>query len=395
MSMTRILAAAFLVLLTLSGIPARSATEAVVYSFKGPPDAGQSQAALINVNGTLYGTSNSGGDPADDGTVFSLQLSGNAKVLHKFGSGNDGVGPDAALLNVKGTLYGTTVQGGNYSCSANGCGIVFSITPTGIEKILHSFGGIDGSMPFSGLIVGPGGFLYGTTLGGGSGGLGTVFMISTAGKYRVIHSFAGGSDGEHPAAALIDVNGTLYGTTLGGGAGRNCSPEGGISGCGTVFSVTPSGVEKIVYSFKGAADGQYPQAGLINVGGTFYGTTRAGGQAGCVDYCGTVYSVTPGGIEKVLHVFGSGSDGYAPVAPLIKFGNLLWGTCADGAVGVSTGGTVFSITTAGIEKVVHAFQAAGDGFGPEAGLLGVGGALYGTTLEGGANQLGTVFKITP
>jgi uncharacterized repeat protein (TIGR03803 family) len=143
--------------------------------------------------------------------------SGKETVLHTVdGSSGDGYAPYAGLINVNGTLYGTTVQGGAY-CTL-GCGTVFSITTSGTETVLHSFG--------------PG-------------------------------------DGEYPYAGLIDVNGTLYGTTLEGGAGA-----------GTIFSITPSGTEKVLYGFAGEPNGFEPYAGLINVKGTLYGTTAAGGVDG-------------------------------------------------------------------------------------------------------------------
>ncbi len=86
-------------------------------------------------------------------------------------------------------------------------------------------------------------------------------------------------------ADLINVNGTLYGTT--GGGGKH-------GGNGTVFSVDlNTGTESVVHSFANGADGAFPQAGLIDVKGKFYGTTSLGGN-GCSDYgCGTVYMINP------------------------------------------------------------------------------------------------------
>jgi uncharacterized repeat protein (TIGR03803 family) len=76
-----------------------------------------------------------------------------------------------------------------------------------------------------------------------------------------------------PQAELVNVRGTLYGTTSAGGSSRNC----GSGGCGTVFSITPGGIEKVLYSFGSSPDGYWPEAGLIDVGGTLYGTTAFGG----------------------------------------------------------------------------------------------------------------------
>jgi uncharacterized repeat protein (TIGR03803 family) len=130
---------------------------------------------------------------------------------------------------------------------------------------------IDGSHPNAGLLD-VNGTLYGTTANGG-GGSGTVYRISTSGVEKVLHRFLGGADGISPESVLVDVNGTLYGTTrVGGGSG--CS-----YGCGTVYRVSASGTEKVLYAFKGGSDGAYPIAGLIDVNGTLYGTTSEGGSS--------------------------------------------------------------------------------------------------------------------
>jgi uncharacterized repeat protein (TIGR03803 family) len=205
------------------------------------------------------------------------------------------------LIDVNGTLYGTTEIGGVYSTNycGLGCGTVFAITPSGTEKVLHSFGnGKDGTYPLSGLVE-VNGSLYGTTRGGGSGpcsryvlGCGTVFSITAGGKEKVLYSFVGGVDGDGPEAALLNVNGTLYGTTAFGGVnGSGCS----TLGCGTVFSITLSGHETVLYNFKGTPDGSEPISGLSYVKGKLYGTTSNGGRSGsgCRGRgCGTVFSIT-------------------------------------------------------------------------------------------------------
>jgi uncharacterized repeat protein (TIGR03803 family) len=184
-------------------------------------------------------------------------------VLYSFrGYPYDGEEPDAGLTYFKGTLYGTTSWGGVYECSSGkvGCGAVYSITPSGTETVLHSFkGGEDGAFPFARLIV-RNGTLYGTTSGVAvvplrgemcpQQGCGTVFSITPSGHETVLHRFTGSPDGQEPLAPLRNVNGTLYGTTYLGGSH--------VCGCGTVFSITPGGKEKVVYSFRGGTDGAYP-----------------------------------------------------------------------------------------------------------------------------------------
>ncbi len=355
----------------------------LLYSFRGDKDGKFPWAGLINVNGTLYGTTHGGG-AHKAGTFFSITTTGTKKVLYSFGGGSHGSAPSGNFIAVKGTLYGTTDYGGAGSCFG-GCGTVFSITTTGTEKVLYSFaGGSDGVHP-NGSLINVNGTLYGTTSeGGGSGcsgsGCGTVFSITMTGTEKVLYSFAGGSDGANPAAGLINVKGTLYGTTFTGGA----------NGWGTVFSVTTTGTEKVVYGFcsqTSCADGLWPAAGLINVKSTLYGTTRNGGANGW----GTVFSVTTTGTEKVLYSFGGGSDGGDPVATLIHVNGKLYGTTyyeGNGEGCVNGCGTVFSVTTTGSEKVLHSFGGDADGANPAANLVNLNGTLYSTTTYGGAGGCG-------
>jgi uncharacterized repeat protein (TIGR03803 family) len=302
----------------------------VLYSFKdGSGDGANPYAGLINVNGTFYGTTPAGGANGD-GTVFSMTTSGMETVLYRFKGGRDGAQPWAGLLNVNGTLYGTTAGGG-----ANNDGTVFSITPSGKEIRLYSFGGIgDGAKPWAGL-VNVKGTLYGTTYVGGAYNVGTVFAITKSFTETVLHSFKGSEDGAYPEAGLLNVKGTLYGTTT--------SYGGGV---GAVFSVTTSGTETVLYSFKGSklGDGGVPYAGLIDVKGTLYGTTVHGGTHGD----GTVFSMTTSGTETVLYRFKGSThgDGDYPTAPLLNVNGTLYGTTYNGGNAGCDGGcgTVFSLS---------------------------------------------------
>jgi uncharacterized repeat protein (TIGR03803 family) len=264
--------------------------------------------------------------------VFSITPSGTFTVLYSFNlTGGDGAFPEARLIVLKGTLYGTTLQGGEGAgpsrsagpCSPfaeNGFGTVFSITPSGQETIVHRFHPArEGWFPQAPLLN-VNGTLYGTTCGGGgihtnfNGGYGTVFTITPSGDEHVIYSFQG-SGGAYPSRGqLIDLNGTLYGTAGGGGK----------YGQGAVFSLSTSGKEKLLHSFKGGGkDGAQPVGGLNAVKHTLYGTTQSGGTHGD----GTVFSITPTGTEKVLHSFngsdGSGSTGRRLPAERIAPGQFL------------------------------------------------------------------------
>jgi uncharacterized repeat protein (TIGR03803 family) len=179
------------------------------------------------------------------------------------------------------------------------------------------------------------------TLSGGASDAGALFVLSPAGKQHVLYSFTGGGGGSLPMAGVTALNGTLYGTTFEGGTGTGCP---GTGGCGIVFGVTTDGQEHLVYSFNYSdGDGAFPEAGLTVLNGTLYGTTASGG-VGCggSDGCGTVFSVTTGGQETVLHSFTGGADGAAPVAGLTAFHGTLYGTTSTG--GKHNEGTVFALT---------------------------------------------------
>lgn len=349
-------------------------------------DGANPSAGLISVKGTLYGTTNRGG-AYHRGTVFSITKSGQETVLHSFGASRDGSYPTARLLEVNGALYGTTSGGGS-----NGVGTVFVVTKNGKETVLHDFGGSgDGAQPLAELIN-VDGLLYGTTYTGGKfcGGraCGTIFSIATNGTEKVLYNFGKKvDDAAGPVAGLLDVGGILYGTSSYGGK------YGGEFGGGTVFSVSTAGKERVLYSFGGGGvnDGKNPSSTLIYLNGELYGTTQAGGSYGD---SGTVFSVTLGGAEKVIHSFSyySKTDGAFPNAGLNDVKGLLYGTTPRG--GAKGAGTVFSITTSGQEKLLHSFRAGG-GENPQAGLLGVGATLYGTTYGGVREHHGNIFSLTP
>ncbi len=363
----------------------------VLYNFRGR-DGAAPRASLINVDGTFYGTTSEGG-ARNAGTVFSITPTGKERVLHSFRESDPaGNYPGAALINVNGTLYGTTELGNKRSTGA-----VFSITTSGQIHVLHSFGvsGPSGMQPSASLIDVKG-TLYGTTVRGGPSNLGTVFSLSTSGMERTLHSFGDPyrSDGQLPAAALIEFNGALYGTTGEGGVyrrGNSCS--GPCPGDGTVFSISTAGEEHVLHSFGNGSDGLIPTAGLTNVKGTLYGTTDNGG----TNDEGTIFRIDAAGTEKVIHSFNPGSDGAGPDGPLINVGGKLYGTTGyAGAHGPGPHGTVFSINTDGSAlQVLHSFGAGQDGENPQSGLLNVNGTLYGTTLSGGSYGKGTIFSLTP
>lgn len=249
-------------------------------------------------------------------------------------------------------------------------------------KYLHSFGGgIDGRYP-NGALISLNGTLYGTTYIGGADGWGAVYSITPSGAENVVYSFLGSPDGADPTGSLVSLGGTFYGATYSGGGGA-----------GTVYSVTPSGTEKVIQPFYDGSFGAKPGAGLTVVAKKLYGTTTEGGAY----HHGVVFSLRKSGAEAVLHSFGgSSADGMSPDAPLLRDGNVLYGTTSRG--GAYSGGTLFAIDlTTEVETVLHSFGSdSADGSYPTSGrLLLVNGILYGTTHGGGTDGRGTVYSINP
>ena len=251
---------------------------------------------------------------------------------------------------------------------------------------LHSFSGADGTKSFAGLLQGKNGNLYGTTYYGGANNDGEIFQITTAGKLTVLHSFRG-ADGEYSYAAPVQgADGNFYGTTYLGGSKSD----------GTVFKMTPGGKLTTLHSFVGT-DGSQPLAGLAaGSDGNFYGTTNLGGSHGD----GVVFKVTPSGQFSVLHNFCSKAacvDGQNSYAGLIQAsdGNLYGTTLAGGTQGH---GTVFKITKGGALTTLYSFcsqSGCADGEFPQTALVQASnGNLYGETILGGAYGSGTIFELT-
>ncbi len=386
-----------------------------LYSFAGGVDGSSPQTGLtISSDGSLlYGTTQNGG-PGDNGTVFSLTTAApyTKSVLHSFMGGSDGINPYTGLLldSAHGELYGTTEGGGTY-----GLGTVFRVSTTapGNETVLYSFaGGTDGANPVSNLVFNSGNnVLYGTTELGGANNAGTVFALATATNTEsIVYSFAGAPDGANPVAGLaIDAFGRLYGTTM----------NGGENGAGTLFNLTASnGTENIMYSFANGSDGGKPMAGVVlDPNGTFvYGTTSSGGtnQAGTV-FAASLTSTTQ--LPAILYSLPTNAEPhYNPQASLLVnsmdalVGTSAGGTNNDGAVFMVNPGGLWAPASAPVAlytastlqgalsyplTILNSFAPATDGLLSESALVSdASGNLYGTTMLGGANNLGAVFKIT-
>lgn len=433
---------------TSSFIPPAIATSTaahydVLYRFRGGTDGALPEAGVSRIGSAFYGTTQNGGSSACKdgcGTVYGMSASGKERVLYRFSAGNAGAYPMSTLLAPSGMLDGTTPitsatcpyassssSSGVYSRLEN-CGTIFQVTTSGVERILYRFetNKQSASEPVAGLTR-LSGTDYGVTAYGGTGscgssssssgvpaqtqlGCGTVFAYHGGANLDVIYNFnvsSSASDGAIPEGRLVAYNGTLYGTTVIGGAsgciGSSSASSSSGGTCGTVFAVTSTGAERVVYRFAGGSDGFWPYAGLVEMNGKLYGTTaNGGGRPACPAGCGTVFEVTTGGVERVIHAFKGGADGAHPMRALYAINGALWGTTVAGGSARCTNGcgTIFKITASGSESIVHRFLGGRDGAHPESALIANGGMFYGTTSAGGgatacSGGCGTVFSLKP
>lgn len=298
----------------------------------------------LGSDGNFYGTTSFGGANFTGGTIYKITPAGQFITLHSFCAQlncPDGSYPIAGPVQASnGNFYGTTLQGGTYNQ-----GVIYQISPAGKYKVVHSFCAqtncTDGTSTFAGLMQASNGQLYGTTASGGANGAGTVFTITPAGKFRTLHSFAF-TDGSSPFSVLVQTsNGAIYGTTL----------SGGLRNDGTVFQMTATGKLKTIYNFCVAAycsDGASPAAGLIaGANGGLYGTTESGG----MNLRGNIFEITPSGRLKTIYSFCSQAncaDGDTPFAGVVQASDgTLYGTTylgGDLSCGTPTGcGVVFSL----------------------------------------------------
>ena len=320
-------------------------TETVLYSFAGAKDGRNPASALVmDEDGNLFGTTGNGGGNgctrSGCGTIFKIAPGGTETILYSFKGTGDGAHPSSLLMDGAGNLFGVTNQGGA-GCAGNGCGVVFELTSAGKLKTLYTFsGGDDGSNPDARLIADASGNLYGTAFAGGAFGQGVVFQLSPAGVESVLYAFAGGTDGSRPFSGLLmGKKGALFGTTDAGG-GSGC----GGSGCGVVYRLDSDGTETILHAFDGD-DGQGPTADLISdARGNLYGSAEMGG----TNNDGLLFRLTPKGKFSVLHEFCSApecSDGRLPeiVGGMIADGQgRLYGTAFAGG-NDNAAGIVFRI----------------------------------------------------
>jgi uncharacterized repeat protein (TIGR03803 family) len=333
-------------------------------------------------------------------SVAVVRAAATTEIIYSFAGEDDGEYADTDLvIDGAGNLYGTTVLGGDF-----GGGTVWQLTPSDTgwaHTVLYSFtGGADGGEPYKGVTLDAQGNIYGTAVTGGSGscegGCGVAYKLTNScGTWTqtVIHSFTGGNDGSGPGAGLtIDQHGNLYGM----------APTGGADGLGVVFQLYPNQTGhwtlKVIHTFTGGTDGATGSAGrLVLRGGHLYGAATAGGAYGK----GTAFELTPTRTGewdfKTIYSFKGQPDAGFPYGGLIfdPAGNVYGTTYYDGANNL---GSVYELSPSPvgewIEEVLYSFRSGTDGNSSIGNLVfGRAGNLYGTTSEGGFGS-GTIFGLT-
>jgi uncharacterized repeat protein (TIGR03803 family) len=364
---------------------AQAQTYTVLFKYNGGP-VGEAPNGdlLLDAEGNLYGTTRFGGANGD-GTIFKLDPSGMETALFSFSETSGGVFPMAGVIrDPDGTFYGVTAFGGDFSCENSGCGAVFKVDSNNVLTVLHTFDNLDGANPQSRL-VSVNGELYGTTLyGGGTSctvdnpGCGVIFKVSKNGAFSVVYRFTGGLDGFNPNGLTRDAAGNLYGTSQGS---LDAQGQGNL---GTVFKLDTAGNFSILYSFEDNSNGFDPQGRLaIDNAGVIHGTTFANAST-CNGGCGVVYRLDQSGNETVVHHFG-GVNGHTPEAGVVDLNGAFYGTTVGGGI---KNGVLYQITNAGHYNVLHEFTRAEEQ--PQGELtVGSDGNIYGATFDG------AIFKLTP
>lgn len=390
---------AMFVICAMASVVSQAQTFTTIANF--PPDGGPWYVSLVQgPDGGLYGTTISQGK---GGTVFRLGMDGALTTLYTFCSVQnclDGSAPySGVIVGTDGNFYGMTYGGG-----AHGAGTVFELTLEGSLTTIYNFCSqpscADGSFPFAALVAGVDGNFYGTTSGGGIYNDGSVFKLTHSGVLTTLHSFCAGgypcSDGFSPEAALIQgTDGNFFGSTYRGGK---------TADVGTLFKVSSSGVFTTLWDFSQHCCGVNPLAPLIELAdGKFYGTTST--SCTFCDYGGNIFSVTASGDLTVLYTFcmqqncpdGNGLRGSLVLG---TDGNL-YGTTTLGGLGgnncASGCGTIFQASKGKFNTIYSFCLQSGcpDGFYPQGGLTqATNGVFYGTTNEGGMNVFGgTAFSL--
>jgi len=301
--------------------------------------------------------------------------------------------------------YLTLGRNGNFYGEEGASGttvVIFEMTQQGKETLLWTGLGYPAQQICNtGLTLGADGLLYGTCSmwNSNSDAAGAIFQFNPrkpTGGLKVLYVFPlvnpQGSTA-NPSHLTLGTDGNLYGTAWSGYSGD-------ANYNGSVFRITPKGQFTTLYTFQGGLDdGAGPNGLTLASDGNFYGVTRYGGvtQPGGPSTQGMVYRITPAGAETILATFTSGTDGENPVAPLTQGndGNFYGSTNSGGA---DNEGTLFRMTAAGQITYLHDFSQIADGGDHPTFQLtqGSDGNLYAPTNGCASNGCGTanLFRLT-
>ena len=356
---------------------------------------GKPEASLIQVGGSLYGTAGWGGPNGSAGTIYSInanatnQGNANFKVVGWFP--NNGVNADGCPGSGV-TLVGTNLYGVNGF--GNNTGSLYALPASSTGQLVDTYFRFNLSPPGSGIYSNLYGGAYVPAAVGIGGDAGDGFAVKTAGSTTTLYGVNGGG---------TNGAGVLYSVTL--NSGPYLSSSGHSFNYNTLYSFTTSGTN----------DGSYPQGTLVLSpdGKTLYGMTQMGGTIGYgLGYnCGNIFSYNlTTGVYKDLWSFSGGTDGCTPYGSLTLSpdGKTLYGTTIGGAYNEFSGscqqGNVFSINVDGSNmKNLYTFTGGDDGGAP-LGSVTVspnGQTLYGMTSQydtyfggaGGAGGNGTIFAL--
>ncbi len=358
-------------------------TNTKLYSFPALPATATGAQPICGLtqasNGLLYGTAALGGANGF-GTIFSFNLTGNVYTkLHDFATAT-GRSPLAELVQpANGLLYGAASMGG-----ANSGGAIFSWNiATSTYTDVYDMVNVDGYSPFSRMVVGSNGLLYGTTSAGSTNDGGVIYSFNTSNNdYTPIYTMNNNTFSDAWGGVLEDPAGTLV-----------CmASDGGTASEGALFKhviATGTTTELVPFSYSNGAN---PRGRLFKASnGLFYGLTSSGGTSAV----GVLFSIDPSSGVYTLRQSFTTSTGTVPLGTLVESSGKLYGVCSSG--GTTDGGTIFEYTIATntlVSKVDLSLTSAGTI--PQNGFFKASnGKLYGNTSAAGANGLGTFFEYTP
>jgi len=354
------------------------------FDFDGIARGSGPQGSLLAVNGMLYGMTSSGG-ANELGVIFRYDpLTSTYTNMFDFDGTNSGSSPSGCLTKAPdGTLYGMTTYGG-----AMDMGVLFQYKPadSSYVKKIEFNNTVDGSYPWGSLLLAADGNFYGMTHDGGVNDLGVLFQyVISSSTYTKKFDFSS-SVGGHPCGSLIqDTDGTFYGMTN----------DGGINNVGVLFQVNPSNFQytkKLDFHFS--ASGSFPMGALMQGSdGMLYGTTRNGG----VNEDGVIFQYDKNnGTYTKRFDFNKATSGRSPSGSLVQTADgKLYGTATYG--GAMDKGVLFRYDPANniFTKMID-FDGTAKGGNPWGALLkAADGKLYGMTQSGGANDLGVIFQYDP